>query len=179
MANVIEAIRSAVDTIIDDENPPLLNIMEASFSWQYYALVREAISFEEAGLNTTDDDELKGMLKDALKLCKGQAGTLEDFMRREGVPLPPVSVSKPLTDSSSIPPGVKLTNDEIANGLALKVIAMSIQSATAAAQSVRTDMGSIWTGFLVETLTYGSTLKTKMRKRGWAKIPPGYSPPGV
>jgi hypothetical protein len=40
MPNLMEAIKGAFYTITDDE----------------------AIAFEEAGLHTTDDDELKGML---------------------------------------------------------------------------------------------------------------------
>jgi hypothetical protein len=141
--------------------------------------VKEAIAFEEAGLNTTNDDELKGMLKDAVKLCSDHAKQLEQFMRKEGVPLPPVSEPKPFTDPRDIPIGVKLTDDEISNGLALKIIAMSTNASTAASQCVRTDVGAMWVQFLNETLAYGMTLKTKMRKRGWAKIPPAYTPSGV
>lgn len=85
---------------------------------------------------------------------------------------------KPITDPREIPAGVKLTDEEIANGLAIKIIAMSTQAVTAATQCVRTDVGAMWVQFLNETLLYGTTLKTKMRKRGWAKIPPAYAPPG-
>ncbi|HJV44975.1 MAG TPA: hypothetical protein VJ824_04525 [Bacillota bacterium] len=78
-----------------------------------------------------------------------------------------------------IPLGVKLTEEELANGLALKVIAMSTSASTAAVQSVRTDVGLMWVQFLNEELAYGATLKTKMRKRGWAKLPPAFTPPDV
>ncbi len=63
--------------------------------------------------------------------------------------------------------------------MALKIIAMSNAASLAAAECVRTDMGAIWVKFLNETLAYGMTLKTKMRKRGWAKITPDFSPPGA
>jgi hypothetical protein len=179
LPNYIETLQNALNTLVDDEPIPPLNIIEASAAWLYYAVVKEAIAFEEAGLNTTNDDELKGMLKDAVTLCSGQAKQLEQFMRKEGVALPPVSEPKPYTDPKDIPLGVKLTDDEIANGLALKIIAMSTQSSTAASQAVRTDVGALWMQFFNETSAYGMTLKTKMRKRGWAKMPPAYTPPGV
>lgn len=118
-------------------------------------------------------------ITDAIRLCKDHEKQLRDFMRAEGVNLPSVTEPKPLTDAADIPPGVKLTNEEIANGLALKIIALSQQAALGATQSVRTDIGSMWMQFLNETLIYGSTLKVKMRKRGWAKLPPAYSPPGT
>jgi hypothetical protein len=179
LPNYIEALRSFFDTIVDDEPKPPLNILEASYCWLYYGVINEAIAFEQAGLNTTNDDELKGMLKDAEKLCSTHAQELKQFMRQEGVNLPPVSEAKPYTDPKDIPPGVKLTAEEIANGLALKIVLMSTQASTAAAQSVRTDMGALWIKFLTETFAYGMTLKTKMRKRGWAKLPPPFKPPGV
>ncbi|WP_167577441.1 DUF3231 family protein [Ammoniphilus sp. YIM 78166] len=178
MPNLIQTIQNAFHTIADDESMPPVNVLEASACWLYYGIAREAISFEEAGLNTTDDDELKGMLKDAIDLCKSHSNQLEQFMKAEGISLPPVSASKPITDPKDIPLGVKLTDDEISNGLALKILAMSTNASTGASQSVRTDVGAMWVQFLNESLAFGMTLKTKMRKRGWAKIPPAYTPPG-
>lgn len=179
MPNIIEALSSAFNTIIDGEHKLQLNIVEASYCWLYYAIVKEALAFEEGGLNTTNDDELKGILTDAIKLCSNQAKQLENFMRKEGVTLPPVSEPKPYSDQKDIPPGVKLTDDEIANGLAIKILAMTTKSSLAAAECVRTDVGAMWVQFFNEAVIYGTTLKTKMRKRGWAKIPPAYTPPGV
>jgi hypothetical protein len=156
-----------------------LNILEASHLWLYYGIIKEAVAYEEAGLNTTTDDELKGMINDAIKLCKAQANQLEQFMRQEGVSIPPVSEPKPYSNPRDIPLGVKLTDDELANGLALKIIAMSNESALALSLCIRTDVGAIWVQFFNEAVTFGVTLKTKMRKRGWAKIPPAYTTPGV
>ncbi|WP_078553457.1 DUF3231 family protein [Bacillus alkalicellulosilyticus] len=178
MPNVLEAVKSAFNTIVDDEPPIPLNIIEASSCWFYYGLVNEAIAFQEAGLNTTNDDEVKGILQDAIKMCMAQSKELKSFMLKEGIPLPPTSETKPKSDHNEIPTGVKLTDDEITNGVALKTVAMNVQAATAAAECVRTDIGSMWVQFLMDSITYGITLKTKMRKRGWAKIPPPYAPPG-
>ncbi|MTI47842.1 DUF3231 family protein [Sporosalibacterium faouarense] len=178
MPNIMEAIKGMFNTVIDDEAKPPLNIIEASFCWTYFSLVTEALSFEQLSKNTTTDDELLGILEDGMKLCKNQSKKLKEFMIKEGVSIPPITEDKPKSNSIDIPPGVKLSNTEISNGLALKIISMSIQAATAASQSVRTDIGAIWVEFLIESLTFGSTLKTKMRKRGWAKIPPDYNPPG-
>ena len=67
MPNLIEAIRSVFDTLIDDEPKLPLNILEASHLWLYYGIIKEAVAYEEAGLNTTTDDELKGMINHAIK----------------------------------------------------------------------------------------------------------------
>jgi len=179
MPNIIQTIKSTVNTLLDDEKMPPLNVIEASHAWLYYGIVKEAMIFEEAGLNTTEDDELKGILTDAISLCSSQAKELAEFMRSEGITLPPTSEPKPKTDPKDIPPGVKLTPEEISNGVALKIIALSNQAALAASQSVRTDVGAMWVRFFNESMAFGMTLKTKMKKRGWAKLPPPFTPPGV
>ncbi|WP_096200376.1 DUF3231 family protein [Bacillus sp. FJAT-45350] len=179
MPNIIEMLSSTFNTIVDDEPKLQINIVEASYCWFYYGIVKEAIAFEEIGLNTTDDDELKGILTDAVKLCSKQSKKLEQFMRKEGVALPPVSEPKPFSDPKDIPPGVKLTEEEIANGLAMKILAMTTKSSLGVAECVRKDVGAMWFQFFNETVIFGATLKTKMRKRGWAKLPPAYTPPGT
>lgn len=176
MSNIVEAIRSMVNTIVDDEPKPPITILEASNLWLYFAGITEAIAFEEIGLNTTEDDELKGILMDAKKMCSNQSERIKKFMIKEGISLPPTSEEKPKSESKSIPLGAKLTDSELANSLSLKIVTMVIEGATASAQAVRTDVGMIWLELLTESLTFGMTLKTKMRKRGWAKIPPSYTP---
>ena len=179
MPNFFETLRSAFDTLIDDEPKPPINIIEASNCWLYYGMISEAIRFEQVGINTTTDDELLGILVDAEKLCARQAEKLKKLMRDEGVTLPPVTEEKPNSDPLQVPPGVKLTDAELSGGLAVKMVAMTSQAALGAANSVRSDIGMLWVEFLNETLAYGMSLKTKMRKRGWAKIPPAFKPPGI
>jgi putative hemolysin len=166
-------------SIFDGEPEPPLHIGEAMACWTYYAMLMEAVAYEQAALNTTTDNELLGMVNDAVKLCNDQGKRLKEFMHREGITLPPVSEDKPKSDPNAIPPGVKITDNEIANGLALKSTAGLIHCATSAAASVRVDVGILWSEFLAEQLTYGMTLKTKMRKRGWLKHPPSFTPPGI
>jgi hypothetical protein len=107
-----------------------------------------------------------------------QSRRLKDFMQHEGVPLPPVSEAKPLSDPQAVPLGVKLTDDEIANLISVKIVGAIMTSATAATQSVRNDVGKTFIEFQEEAMIYGIMLKTLMKKRGWIKIPPYYVPPG-
>jgi len=179
MPNVFDAVTSIAKSIFDDEPKPPLHIGEAMACWTYYAMLMEAVAYEQVALNTTTDDELLGIVNDAVKMCNNQEIRLKEFMHREGITLPPVSEDKPDSDPNAVPPGVKLTDNEIANGLALKSTASIIHCATSASSSVRVDVGIMWTEFLAEQLTYGVTLKTKMRKRGWLKQPPSFTPPGI
>ncbi|WP_261134450.1 DUF3231 family protein [Bacillus sp. Marseille-Q3570] len=179
MSNPFEAAWNTLKTLVDDEPKNPLHVGEVTGVWTYLAVINEAIRYEEIGLNTTTDNDLKELLKDAKKLCESQSQRLSDFMQKEGIPLPPSPPKKPISDSNEIPLGSKLTDDEIANGVSLKIATAAVECAMANSQTIRTDVGIIWTEFYTEMLTFGATTKTLLRKRGWLKVPPYYSPPGL
>jgi hypothetical protein len=97
----------------------------------------------------------------------------------EGIPLPPVSQSKPKSDPNNVPLGVKITDDEIANFIGIKVASNIVLCSTNMSQSIRNDIGLMWARFHTEKMIFGMELKTAMRKRGWIKVPPYYYPPGA
>jgi hypothetical protein len=127
----------------------------------------------------TTDDEVKEMLADAIKTCGSQVKRIEQFMVQEGISLPSLPPAKPKSKPEEVPPGVKKTDDEIANGVSGKVAYMNMMCANAQSQAVRTDVGLIFVEFQAELLTFGATLKVLMRKRGWIRVPPYYTPPGL
>nr|WP_272495750.1 DUF3231 family protein [Bacillus pinisoli] len=165
---------------IDDTNEPKapLHIIEAGDCWTYMTAVEEYIRYEEAALNTTTDDEVREMLEDAKRLCKKHVKRLSAFMQNEGIPLPDVTSAKPKSDCNDIPLGVKLTDDEIVNGIMAKLIVGLTMSTKGQADAIRDDVGKMWLEFYLEWSTFGGTLKTLAKKRGWLKVPPYYYPPG-
>lgn len=181
MSNPFEAVWNILKPSIDNTNEPTapLHVIEVGDCWKYITLMEEFIRYEETGLNTTTDDEVKEMLTDVIKLCEAQVRSLSQFMKKEGIPLPDVTSAKPNSDSKDIPLGVKLTDDEISNGIAFKLVTCMQACAKAQADAIRNDIGVMWFRFYTEWVTFGNTLKTLMRKRGWLKVPPYYYPPGT
>ncbi|WP_404328732.1 DUF3231 family protein [Mesobacillus maritimus] len=180
MSNPFEAVWNTLKTTIDNTNEPKspLNIIEAGDCWMYLTMVEEFIRYEEIGLNTTTDDEIREMLTDVIRICESQVRRLSDFMKQEGIPLPDATSAKPNSDSNQIPLGVKLTDDEIANGIAFKLVNCMLTCAKSQADALRHDIGMLWVQFHSEWVSFGTTLKVLMRKRGWLKVPPYYYPPG-
>jgi hypothetical protein len=175
MPNPFEAFWSILRTSLEkDETQTPLHVGEVMGCWTYYTALVEMLRFEEAGLNTTTDDEVKEMLNDAYKLCKSQADRLEVFLKKEGVPLPATTPPKPNSSPIQIPEGVKISDDELANGVSIKVALAVVECATGQAQSIRSDVGIMWAEFQSEMLTFSATLKLLLRQRGWLKIPPFY-----
>ncbi|MFC4321983.1 DUF3231 family protein [Litchfieldia salsa] len=178
MSNPLEAVWNTFKTLIDNEPKSPLHIMEAGDCWKYYTVLEEFIRYEEVGLNTSSDDEILEMLRDAIRICESQSKRLSTFMLQEGIPLPDVTSAKPKSDPKEVPLGVKLSDDEISNGIAFKVVTLMQLCGKGQADAVRSDVGMIWLEFYSEFTTFGATLKTLMRKRGWLKVPPYYYPPG-
>ncbi|RFU66764.1 DUF3231 family protein [Peribacillus glennii] len=178
MSNIFEALMHTLKTAMDNEPQSRLHTGEVMICWLYYTAMTEALHYEEDALNMTTDDEVIEMLKDAIKTCGSQASRLEQFLTKEGVPLPTMPASKPKSDPEEVPLGVKLTDNEIANGVSVKIAYMNVQCATAQSQSVRTDVGYMFMEFQAELLIFGAILKPLMKKRGWLRVPPYYYPPG-
>ncbi|RNB91622.1 DUF3231 family protein [Brevibacillus fluminis] len=115
MPSVLEAVATTMNALMEKVPDQPLHIGEAMACWVYLGSLKESIVIEQVALNTTVDEELRQILHKAIDMCTSQAKRLEDFMKHEGVPLPPTSPSKPESDAASVPLGVRATDVEIAN----------------------------------------------------------------
>jgi hypothetical protein len=178
MENILETVMDALKSLtVQDEDQPL-HVGEVMSCWMYLAGLEIAKVSVQAGINTTTDDELKTILEEDMKLGSSQRERLHNFMIKEGITLPPAPEEMPQSDPNSVPLGVKLTDDVIANELSLKIISLIMRAASAATESIRTDVGLLFIQFQAEKLAFAARLKHLMRKRGWIKVPPFYVPPG-
>ncbi|MBE5099596.1 DUF3231 family protein [Priestia aryabhattai] len=179
MPDLLQALKSVVQSFIKDENKTPLHIGEAMGCWIFLALAGETQVQTEAGINSTTDPELRKALQEAVNMFKSQKERMIAFMLSEGVPIPPLSESKPKSNPSDVPLGVKLTDDELANSLNIKMVILITYCANAIIQSARNDVTLIWIEYLQEYMAFGATLKELVKKRGWLKVPPYYYAPGA
>ncbi|USL45273.1 DUF3231 family protein [Priestia megaterium] len=179
MPDLLQALKSVVQSFVKDENKTPLHIGEAMGCWIFLALVGETQVQTEAGINSTTDPELRKAFHEAVKMFKSQKERIIAFMLSEGVPIPPLSESKPQSNPSDVPLGVKLTDDELANSLNIKMVILITYCANAIIQSARNDVTLIWMEYLQEYMTFGATLKELVKRRGWLKVPPYYYAPGA
>ncbi|MBU9712749.1 DUF3231 family protein [Evansella tamaricis] len=180
MPNPFEAVWNTLKTSIDsiDEEKMPLHVLEVGDCWRYLTALEEFIRYEEIGLHTTSDDEVREALEDVKTLCEAQSKQLGQFMIKEGIPLPDVTPAKPESQSKEVPMGVKLTDDEIINGISLKLVICLQQCALGQANAIRNDIGIMWLKYFSDWVSAGNTLKTLSKKRGWIKVPPYYYTPG-
>lgn len=179
MTSIFESIKDYLQLSLDNENKSPLHVGEVMSLWFYLTLMDEATVYIQVGLNTTTDDDVIKILKESLKQCDTQGKRFKELMKAEGIPLAPTSEARPDSDPNGVPLGVKLTDDEIMNGLSIKTVAAITTCATSASQSIRNDIGILFTQCMLEKMKFGTSLKDLMRKRGWIKVPPYYYPPGM
>jgi hypothetical protein len=178
MLNIIETIMDTMKSQLDQDKDQPLHVGEVMACWVYLSGLELAKVSVQAGINTTLDEELKSILEEDMKLGNSQRERLHNFMVKEGLPLPPAPEDMPKSDPNSVPMGVKLTDDVLANELSLKIVSLVMQAATAASESIRTDVGLMFIQFQAEKFAFATRLKHLMRKRGWIRVPPFYLPPG-
>jgi hypothetical protein len=178
MVNILEAAIITIKSLTDEEKPQPLHVGEVMACWIYLTGLEVAKITVQAGINTTNDEDLKTMFKEDLELNLSQRERLYNFMLKEGITLPPAHENLPHSDPNSIPLGVKLTDDLLANELSFKIVSLIIRAAGANAEAIRTDFGLMFLKFQAEKVILGAKLKQVMTKRGWIKIPPLFIPPG-
>lgn len=179
MTSIFDSMKEFIQMNLDEEPKNPLHVGEVMSCWMYMALMDEATIYIQMGLNSTIDDEVRSMLMKSLKQCEAQGHRFKEFMKQEGVHLPRTSEPRPDSDPNSVPLGVKMTDEEIMNGVSMKTVAAVMHCATAASQSIRNDVSLLFTHCMLEKMKYGTELKGVMRNKGWIKVPPYYYPPGM
>ncbi|MGQ7889861.1 DUF3231 family protein [Paenibacillus sp. WC2504] len=179
MTNVLEAAIDTIKSLTNEKKPQPLHVGEVMACWFYLAGLELAKVTVQSGINTTNDAELQNMLKEDLELNKNQRERLYTFLLKEGITLPPAHEDMPHSDPNSIPFGVKLKDEVLANELSLKIASLIIRAASTNAESIRTDVGIMFLQFQAEKVMLGAKLKQLMLTRGWIKLPPPFVPPGT
>ena len=179
MTGIIETIGEIIKSFNDEEKKPPLHIGEAMTLWTALTAFQEARALYQASLNMTTDGELIHVLQNAVKASKSDYELIKKKMIKEGVPLPAMNEDKPKSSPGAVPEGVKLTDDEIANLISVKIAFAITFCAQSISTSTRTDIGLLFLQIQTELMKFAIPLKNLMKARGWLKEPPAYHPPGA
>lgn len=145
---------------------------EVYMLWFYANAVMEFMSFEEISRNTTTDQELYKYILDIQLTCENHIKELQEFFQKEAISFPRQYGAKPQASPNDIPMGAKMSDDEISNLLSIKIFAIFNICSQGLTQSLRSDIGVIWVGFMKDWLMVATDIKSLLIKRSWIKIPP-------
>ncbi|MDQ0252720.1 hypothetical protein J2S74_000092 [Evansella vedderi] len=178
MTSPIEAITNVLKTFVDEEPKPALHVGEVMDLWATMTAFHEAQALYQIGLNMTVDTDLKHALEKALQGSTADTQRILTFMKDEGIPIPTSQGEKTKSNPNEVPEGVRLTDEEIANLISVKVASSITFCAQAMSQTIRSDVGILFIQMMVNLMNYAASLKSLMKSRGWLKEPPRYHPPG-
>lgn len=179
MTKILETIGEIIKSFNDEEEKPSIHIGEAMNLWTALTSFQEARALYQAALNMTTDKDLIHVLQNAVEASKKDYDLVKNMMIKEGIPLPAISEDKPHSSPNAVPEGVKLTDDEIANLISVKIAFAITFCAQSISTSIRTDIGLLFLQIQTELMKFAVPLKNMMKTRGWLKAPPAYHPPGA
>lgn len=169
--NLIESLLG----LITKEDKPL-HVGEVMSVWQIMVAFEEGHSMITGLLNHTADPELKRYMESYVSDFEEPWSTrLTEFMKNEGITLPPGGTAKPKANERDIPSGGKFTDPEIAALLAGKV-----RTGTALVQAGLLDclnyrLARILIELEVAAYRQAFVLRELMEKRGWMRQPPAWN----
>jgi len=175
--NLFELFKDTVKPFIDGDKPPL-HVGEVMNLWFYLTGTEQTLRGDQMSFNIVQDPELKDKLEDIINnIHTPMILELKQFLRKEGVPLPDITPEKPIGDYRTIPEGARLSDEEIANMLAYNLVVGIMSAARGITESVRADVGMMFSKYQMMKVAYSLTFKDLMVKRNWIRIPPYYYPP--
>ncbi|CAG7652819.1 hypothetical protein PAESOLCIP111_06643 [Paenibacillus solanacearum] len=178
MTTIWDTVKSMLGSLTDEEPKPPLHVGEVMSLWTLLTIYEEGQLVYEVALNTTTDPELRHAVENAVKESLEDVQMIKQFLIQESVPLPPVAMAKPDSNPAGIPPGVKFTDEELANFIMGKISACIALCGQSISQCLRTDVSVMLFRSMGRLLQYSAPYRALMRKRGWIKVPPYYYPPG-
>lgn len=177
--NPLEVIFDAFKPFLDKEKPPV-NILEVGNLWIYFAGAMSTLRNEQLAYNLAEDEELKEWFKDAAEnLHKPILKEIKDFFEREGVSMPKIYPDLPAGDYRSLPPGAKLTDQELANLMSFNLVLALNYAMRGLTESIRADIGFLYAKCMMREISFSVTLKNLMQKRSWLQMVPSYCPAKV
>jgi len=171
--NYFEVLYDSVKPFLDGEKKPL-NTLEVSNIWMYTSMGQSTLRLEEIWINTIEDKELRKKIKDIFKVHKEIVSDLQDFLVKEGVPLPKQTAQKPMGDFRFIPKGAKYSDQEIANLMSFNLLIAMTYGMRVFTESVRADIGVMFMKFLIKHMSAAIPLKQLLIERDWIQEAPPY-----
>lgn len=170
--NPIEVVSDIFKPFLDREKKPL-NVLEVGNLWLYCAIAENSLRNEQSVFNIVQDKELKEKLKIAAEDVHNPImQDIVELFKSEGISLPNPTADKPFGDYRYIPEGAKLTDEEAANLMSFNLVIGLTYGMRGLSESIRADVGLIFSKAIIRKMAFSITLKDLMIKRGWIKIPP-------
>ena len=146
---------------------------EAFGIWSYLLASKGGLSAYQTYMNHTGDKELKKMLEDMVtNVLKPEIEQMEDFLKENGIGLPPGPPEKPKASLEDIPVGARIEDPEIAAAISMNTATGLIACSQIMAMSIREDIAMMFGKFHMTKAQNGANLLRLNKEKGWLVMPP-------
>jgi hypothetical protein len=123
-------------------------------------------------LNHTGDADLRDFLEQSIDTAREEAAELEKLLKEHGVALPPHPPEKPKADLELIPPGARLSDQEIAALAAADIAIGLVKCAEVMAMCIREDLAALFLSFFTKKAEMGLRMLRMQKHKAWLVVPP-------
>jgi hypothetical protein len=176
--NILELVKDVLKSYSQVDNTPL-HVGEVMNLWTMLTATENFLNCEQVTLNKVQDTELKAKMNDLINnYHKPVIEQIKQILLNEGVELPQEPVEKPQIESMDIPPGTKMTDEELANLVVFNLVWAIKFCSRGLVEAIRADVGNLFVQLIIQKSAFAATLKDLMAQKGWLKMPPSYKIPG-
>ena len=163
---------SLLGLMAKDRDKPL-HVGEVMNIWKIMVAYEEGHAVFDALRNHTADPELKRLVESFLNEFESPwMDRIKRFMQEEAIPLPQTSTTKTNANQADIPPGAKLSDQEIADLLAAKLVASTAFVQQALLECLNYKLATLLVELEVAAYRHSFVVRETMERRGWLMQPP-------
>jgi hypothetical protein len=123
-------------------------------------------------MNHAGDDDLKKLLVEAIELGQEQKKQIEEYLKENGLGLPPAAPEPPEACLEDIPVGARIPDPAIAATLAADIAAGLVACSAVIGKSIREDVAMMYGQFHLQKATLGGKVLRLNKEKGWLIPPP-------
>jgi hypothetical protein len=140
--------------------------------WSYLSATKGLLAGYQTFINHTGDKDLRNLLEDMTQSMKQDINQVEEVLKANGVGLPPSPPERPTAQLENIPAGARFNDPEISATVSRDIATGLVACSQVIGQSIREDIGMMFTQFHSKKVQYGATLLRMNKEKGWLIAPP-------
>ncbi|AXI08106.1 hypothetical protein CUC15_03600 [Oceanobacillus zhaokaii] len=141
-------------------------------TWSFVQANNGLISMYGAFVNHAGDQDLIGLLEEAINKMQSENQEIEKLLKDNGVVPPPSLPGRPQANLEEIPAGARFMDPEISAILSVNVGQGLVSCSAVMGQCLREDIAMMFGKYHTEKALFGAKLLRLNKEKGWIIPPP-------
>ncbi|WP_280771432.1 DUF3231 family protein [Salipaludibacillus daqingensis] len=155
----------------NQKNEPM-HYGEIFSTWTYSTTAKSVKSMYQLYENHCGDDDLKKNIRQLIDQVSQEEQQVDQLLKENGIGLPPSPAERPKASLEEIPPGAKMTDQDISWQVSTDLAAGLLACSKAMAQSTREDIAIMYGQFHQDKAQSALKMLRLNKEKGWLVPPP-------